>query len=267
MLKAKVSFHGHSTFTDGIDNVPKLVKQAYFSGIDYFGVSDHDTTKPIRLLYDEVEKINQTGDFKIIPISASEVRIWENGLETDTIFAKVGDYDSEFISWLDDLIKHRKSVRLVDSIVEAVKKFDCIVVIPHPEMKGASSISFERLRLLSGDLPKDVKLNVGVEFKNWTSNVIPRNTRREKALLDAVKLNDFAHFGLADYHSASDIANQYSLATVENKTSQALMKAIKERKVEPSEAPLLSPFVYLRLLVTVVQSMIRHKFLTAVGKL
>ncbi len=260
-MQAKVSFHGHSTYSDGVDNLKTLVKTAYKLQIDFFGVSDHDTTESIVPFYQLVEQVNQTGDFKIIPLQVSEVRIVEQGVEVDILFAKVGELDLEFIDWLKRIIKDRKNLNILDTITEAVAKFDCLVVLPHPEMKFASSASFDRLNQVAQHLDPKIIKNVGVEVNNWSSNVFPNNKRRESELAQLVKDLDLAKFGFADYHCASDIANQFSYAQVDQKTPKDLMEAIKLRKISPGPMGDLNLLTYIELYFNIGRAFIRHQFL------
>lgn len=266
MLTTKISFHGHSTFSDGIDNLTSLIKSAQRLNIDYFGVSDHDTTQSIRPFYQLVSELNIQSDFQLIPICASEIRVVEDGVEIDCLFAKVGPLDEEFINWLEETIKARKSIKLVETISQAVNKFDCLVVLPHPEMKFASSTTFEKLVEVAENLDPKVIQNVGVEVNNWTSNVFPNNKKREAQLAEVVKEINLAKFGLADFHCAADIGNQYSLAEVEDKTPQALMEAVKQRRVRPGPMGNLNLLTYLKLYLTVSRAFVRHEILSPFTK-
>lgn len=260
-MQTKVSFHGHSTYSDGIDNIKTLVKNAYDLQIDYFGVSDHDMTDSIKPFYDQVDQINLTAEFKIIPLMVSEIRMVENGVEIDTLFAKVGPFDQTFVDWLDTTISRRKNLELLETINQAIAKFDCLVVLPHPEMKFASSASFEKLIQVAHELDPKIIKNVGVEVNNWSSNVFPNNQKRELELAQLVKDVDLAKFGFADFHCASDIANQYSYAEVSQKTAQGLMEAIKTRQVAPGPMGALDKQNKFKLYLNLGRSFIRHHFL------
>src|SRR4051812_12189152 len=117
MMNVKISFHGHSTYTDGLDSVKTLAQKAYESRIDFFGISDHDTVEQIAPMYEQVERLNATNGFKMIPVAASELRIWDSNIKVDTIFAKPGPIDLDFINWLNDVIKNVKSLDLKSTIV------------------------------------------------------------------------------------------------------------------------------------------------------
>lgn len=273
-MKVKVSFHGHSTHSDGIDSIEKLVKKAYALEMDYFGISDHNTTDHIKPFYTEIEKINNQGDFQIIPVCAVEVALFKDRykksfisknpkkLYSDIIFAKPGAMDPDFIRWLDLCIANRHSIKNVQPLIEtAVKMFNAVVVIPHPDMPAAPSINFTVVENLEANLSPKIKKNVAVEVRNWSANVFFKNKRRENNLIKALERFDFAQVGMADYHCAHDIVEMYSLAEVEQKTADQLVKAFQNRKIWPKDLAHPGSLKRARIALHLSRALVRTRFL------
>lgn len=230
----KVSFHGHSSFSDGLSSVSDLVEEAYRCKIDYFGISDHNTIKQIRSFYQFISMVNSGNGRAIIPVMASEVKFFNFGQKFELLFAKIGSLDEKFLDWLDNVIKNRQIVDPVQVVIEAVEKFDAIVTVVHPGMAYAASANKTYIRFLSEELPEVVKKNVCLEVRNWTANIFPNNISREKDLPALADRYGFAQIGMSDFHHLSDIKNEYSVASVEEVTAEGLIKAIQNHQIAPS---------------------------------
>lgn len=260
-MKVKVSFHGHSKFSDGVDSVKKLVEEAYKLKIDYFGISDHNTTEHFTSLYQEIAQVNNQNGFFIIPISAVEVNLFNGKYQNDILFAKVGERDEDFIKWCEVCIKNRKQTKNINQIIEsAVKIFNALIVIPHPQMPHVASAKFELLKDLAEKLDSKVKKNIGVEVRNWSSNIFPKNSQREEELTKLVTELGLAQFGLADFHSASDIKYMYTLAEVKQKDTKSLITAVQKRQVEPVRLQPATDLERLGIAYSLGRASIRMKF-------
>ncbi len=107
--------HLHSTFSDGKDDLPVLIKNVYDAGIKYFSVTDHDTALGCRTIFQDSKLKQQIQNLGLTFVTGAEFSCLYNGLEMHILaydfdpFAKeVLDFEQEEI----DLLKAKHVFRL-----------------------------------------------------------------------------------------------------------------------------------------------------------
>lgn len=245
--KLKASFHGHSRYSDGLDSIETLVAEAARQRITHFGISDHNTTDGVPELYTAVLRINETGGAQIVPVSAIEIMTKQG----DLIVAKPGERDDGFLDWAKKTGERSKRVSLASTITEAVNSFEAIAIVAHPGAPFMKAVSLLDLAKLKRTLDDKVRQNVGVEVKNWSTNImLGVNPLRELVVLRLTDILGFAKFGFSDFHSHWQIGTQFTCSYTNDLTANGLLVATKNRKVYPSHAETLTPKSWAKLFIT-----------------
>lgn len=249
--EVKISFHGHSRHSDGLDPVEDLVVEAARQGITYFGISDHNTVNGVAELYRTISRVNQSGRHIFVPVSAIEIMTTQG----DLVVARPGEMDSSFLRWAKDKGENARRVFLTQTIKEAVEGFDAIAVIPHPGAPFMEAVSLSELVSLRERLDKNVLLNVGVEVKNWSTRImVGLNPLRELVVCRIADTLGLAKFGLSDFHSHWQIGKQFTLVKTNDLTADGLLNATKNRQVYPGRGDNLTPRLWMKLFLTFAQS-------------
>jgi DNA polymerase (family 10) len=88
MSDIKGVFHNHTTASDGMDTLEKMAEAAEKRGWEYLGIADHSKSsfqahgldeERLAKQIGEIQKLNQSGKYKIRVLSGSEVDILRDG--------------------------------------------------------------------------------------------------------------------------------------------------------------------------------------------
>lgn len=249
------SFHGHSPYSDGLSPVPALVKKAADLGINFFGISDHNTANGVRELYDAITRTEDNLGISITPVSAVEITTNQG----DLLIAKPGNYNPEFIKWANGWSEERHQHDLLETINVAVKSFEAIAVVVHPGEPLLSGVPVDLLKELPEKLDQKTLLNVGLEVQNWSTRLLPRRARLRELMIGrlATSLN-LARFGFSDFHHAWQIPKQLTYADLKSPTPEDFMVAVQQRKVFPNQGESISPINWMRLIFTFITTHFQH---------
>lgn len=224
------SFHGHSPYSDGLSDVPRLVMRAARVGINYFGISDHNTADGVRALHDEVTKRNELDGLDIIPVSAVEISTNQG----DVLVALPGNYDPKFIDWGNEWSKNRHKYGVKETIQAAVEIFNALCVIVHPGEPLVAGMSLGLIREIPNFLDELTVRNVGLETRNWSTLLLPRRARIREVMVDQLALKlGLARFGFSDFHHEIQISRQITRVETEVHSAQGLREAVQARKISP----------------------------------
>lgn len=250
------SFHGHSQYSDGLSSIPELVREAVQTGINFFGISDHNTTDGVKELYDEVERAKDNLGIDITPVSAVEITTNQG----DLLIAKPGTYNPDFLKWANFWSNERHKHGLPETIYTAVRSFDAIAVIVHPGEPLLSSVPIELIKELPEILDLKTLQNVGLEVHNWSTRLMPKRVRLRELVITrlATSLN-LAQFGFSDFHHAWQIPKQFTYIDSNTLTPENFMIAVQQRRVFPSHGESITPVNWLRLVFTSANTLFRHR--------
>jgi hypothetical protein len=229
----RLSFHGHTSYSDGVSSIHDLVEAAGAAKLDFFGASDHNSTSGLKELNTEIDKYNQRTGAGMHMVSAVEITV---GADGHIVFATPG-FDPQFIVWADRVSAQRCTYNAIRAIFETVADHGTVVSIVHPGVLGTRSLSLSSLRTLGDSLPEEIKKNVGIEVSNWMSQIFqPHTALRELELRKLAQEYDFATFGGSDYHAAWMIPMLYTQYVAQDATEETFLSAVHNRTVIPSKA-------------------------------
>lgn len=255
-MEIRVSFHGHSGFSDG-GSIKESVHAAARSGIHFLGLTDHNTTTGIPVLATEIAQYNSTYNGSLQMIAGIEIGFPDFG---DVLFVVPGEEYGEFISWAEMVVGERLTYQPLDAIREAVRLFDAFVILAHPGMPYAESVSLETIRMLARKLSREVKKHVALEVRNAASGIFgPLTAKRERAVEALAVRYHFATIGSADYHAPWMVGLGHSVYQAKDASVKSLRRAVKLRHIKPSAVRPLAIGVWVKLLVTMVQASRKNK--------
>lgn len=277
-MEIRASFHGHSGFSDG-GSIKETVHAAARAGIHFLGLTDHNTTTGIPVLAAEIAHYNSTYNANLQMIAGIEIGFPGFGdvifaipvaLQVDSPCLPAGRFrgweHEEFLSWAEMVAGERNSYNPIDAIREAVRLFDAFVILAHPGMPYAESVSFETIRMLARKLPREVKRNIALEVRNAASGIFGPLTAKREAGVEALAARyHFATIGSADYHAPWMVALDYSVYQAKDATVTSLRRAVKLRHIRPSSQAPLAVGDWIKLLVTIFQASKRGKKNTSLG--
>ncbi len=250
-IERRIDFHGHSkgASLDAKDAVQDLVSSAIDRKLDYFGISDHHTTKNVRELISEIRRVNEMEGRNIIPIISTEVTT-DRG---HVLLAKPTDEhftpDDKFLSFLQG-VNDQSKPDLDRTIVQAVKEHGALVVIPHPGYGYIKSVPLQAIERLGKTLPANIKKNIGLEVKNWMTSISPFNFIRQSRVERLADKYDFAKVGGSDFHRKEHIGNQVTVFTHSDIPSGSLfVEAFQSRHVSPGRGRFMGPITRVGLII------------------
>lgn len=253
MAERCVSFHGHSLYSDGHSTVDDLVRAAYQTKLDYFGISDHRTTAGVPSLFAAIERINEEEGRTMVPVAACEI----HPIEGEVIVAMPGVYDQGFLKWCDSIGKRKYDV--VTVIQHAISSYNALVVIPHGGDKRAKGVSFDDIEKISDSLSDKQRKNLGLEVHNWSMRLFgDESNTRELRLEDLCKKHNLACLGFSDFHETWVIPEQYSVfnGTSRYPNADELYDAFQGRRIHPAVST-INRRRYIRLIYTIGKAFVR----------
>lgn len=250
-MEIRVSFCGSSGFSDG-GSIKESVHAAARAGIHFLGLSDHHTTTGIPVLAAEIARYNETYHGTLQMIAGIEIDFPGFG---EVVFALPGNEYAEFLSWAEIVAEQRGSYNPIDAIKEAVRLFDAIVILVHPGMPYAQSISFDTIRMLARKFPREVKRNIALDVRNATGAIFGPFTVKREAEVEALAARyHFATIGSANYHAPWMVGLGYSVYHAKEASVISLRRAVKLRHIRPSTPAFVSASTWVKLLITMLQS-------------
>lgn len=239
-IETRASFHGHSTYSDGLSSVNPLCQEAIRLGFSYFGISDHDTTAGVRDLVDSVNRINDSaGCISLFPVQAIEISTNQG----DVVIAHPSSvYNHKFAEWGNEWGYKRAKHDLASTIDLAINEFSAIAVIVHPAETFLNSASLETIYHLPNVLSQETLRNVGLEVHNSSCRLTPKRTILREIQVDvAAKKLKLARFGLSDFHHVSQLQDQFTIVESSEVSAENLLLAIQNRHIRPTEPKPISP--------------------------
>lgn len=234
----RVSIHGHSIESDGQMDVDAIVEEAGSLGLDFIGLTDHETMLGARRLPAAVASYNERHPYNLlVAVPGIELRVNDFGRHTDMLVALPFTDDkrhADFIHWTRWASLHADKLSAESLAKDAVAYHDAMVVIPHPDLPLAGSMSFSRMRGFCLKAPDWVRSHVGIEVWNHSQQlVLPLNPLRPFFLSRAIRDLPVARFYFTDFHSRRMLAAGGSKFFGTERSSGELMRAVSERRIEP----------------------------------
>ena len=221
----KADLHLHTNRTDGTLTPQKVVDKALAVGLDAIAITDHNTIVSSEIAFDYVQQKGlQLEVVKGIEVSSRDGHVLALGMSCDV-----------------------ERGRSLEDTIRDIHRQNGLVIIPHPDLKGASSVHLGLLHELLGSKDIDLYLD-GIEVVNGSELMMRRfdklgiiarrddsrirqflNLHEENPKMGSLVGNTDAHtknvgFGISLYSSESVLSALRNKATVPMQTTTTILE-------------------------------------------
>jgi predicted metal-dependent phosphoesterase TrpH len=209
-FRVLADMHIHSTYSDGRASPKEILLTALYKGLDVISITDHNTFRG-SVVASRIAKSSE--EFPLVII----------GNEVRTDKGDVLVYCYEPIN----------TPKRIDLLIDVAHENNCLVVPAHP---------FDLFRQGIGDAVFEYKGWDAIEV--WNASSDPRSNREALRAAKILRLPGIAN---SDAHVPEAIGSAYTILFIEEKSIDAVFKAIKNNMVQPHFGR--PPFrVYLKIL-------------------
>lgn len=221
--------HGYSNHSKGISTPEEIVLQAHLNKVDCIGLSDLNTTKGLPSFLAAADKLNAEG-LKILAIPGIEVTTKEGQL-----LISVPDRDAaeNFITTFKPKKDH--AIRVIE---EAVRKYNAICTLLHPNFPLLNSFSYPAIEFLAQCLSKETHLNTAIQVESWSNKIFLGKYAEfmNGTLIRNQKRWRFSPVSASSYLSAQDIGKAVTKLSLNNLNSTEFTKTFQEQETEACES-------------------------------
>ncbi len=171
----KGELHTHSLYSDGINDIRRIVNRAKEIGYEYIGIADHSKSSRIAGGMKEEELKKRNDEIDIIQSEISGIRILK-GIEVDILSDGQLDYSDNILEELDFVIA---------AIHQGFSKDVCVRMKKAMDNPFVDAISHPTGRLLSGRKGYDVDIDEVIEYAAEKNVALEINSH-----FDRLDLND-----------------------------------------------------------------------------
>lgn len=236
--------HGHSLASDGSNTPEEILDAAIQKNIQIIGLSDHNTVASLPHFIAYAQKLTSQGH-QILAIPSLE----QSTLEGDVILLTPNLEDAQ--RFIQEYRKPTSRPHLIDCIENHIRKYNGLIILPHPQCRLISSVTIDSLtHLITKQLPARYLPHIGIEVYNWMSQIFFwERPAIEKKLRKLARTYFLAQTGGTDYHSTTVIGKGRTIMHMPSLTAESFIEAFKSRAMSV-EPPLPSNFETLSSLVT-----------------